>query len=242
MTSAITRKSQVREWLETDILPQYLLGVDRLVKALYDQLLTSKVKFPLLEYAASALYENVDTKDHITLCDGIAELKTIGGNVLIGIILQKRLSGHFEQSMEMAAHYIAQGEEWYVTDIIGERVYGVGLLMYPDATLKWLRQMAKHESHWVVRAIGAGSHYAIKKGLDAEEVEKVFKLLLSLAIAKHHQIKTGIGWAAKTTARFHQEVIAKYRSQIENKALTGQWFRTKVSIGLARGRYTKGSK
>ncbi|WP_051313126.1 DNA alkylation repair protein [Sporocytophaga myxococcoides] len=239
---SITQKGDLNNELQHCFEALDAKGFNEFLSEVHHRLLLAKIKFPLLEYCATEIFKRLDEKDHIEFCSGIAKLKTIGGNVLIGIILQRRLSVYFTQSMEKAADYIEQGEEWYVTDIIGERVFGVALLRYNTEALNFLYQLSNNASPFVVRSIGPGAHFAIKKGLPLKETEGLFKLLLSLANAKDGEIKRGIGWAAKTTAKFYPEIIKKYRDLIDDPEKTGAWFRTKLKIGLDRNLYAKGNR
>ncbi len=199
-------------------------------------ILSAKIKFPLLEFAAVEFFNFLPENEQLLFCDGIETYKTIGGNVLLGIILQKRLHNHLEESFQKAAEYISNSKDWYVSDIIGERVFGFALLTKPEQVFPLIRQYAFHQNNMVQRSTGAGMHYAIKKGLDKSFSIPVFELLLSKASITDYQTKRGIGWAAKTMARFHPDVVNKYKDQIEAKE-TGQWFRTKVRIGLGRHLY-----
>ena len=237
----ITRKGEVAAALD-QCFQAYGQQKERLVSELENRLLHAKVKFPLLEYCAFRLFETLPEDEHLPLCDQIAALETIGGNVLLGIILQNRLRDDFKHSVEKAAEYIAAGREWYVCDIIGERVWGHGLLTDPGKMFPVYQRLSTHSSRWVVRSIGAGGHYAIKKGLGAKNVDHLFQLLLTMGATKDHQIKQGIGWAAKTTAKFHPDIIEKYRESIDDKLKIGNWFRTKVRIGLERNAYAKGNR
>lgn len=230
----ITRKAQVKEELEKVLNAYQQHDVEEAVLAMERYLLNTKIKFPMLEYAASILYEELEEKDHIAFCDRVEALKTIGGNVILGIILQRGLEQHFEQSMEKAAEYISKADAWYVCDIVGERVWGYSMLQEPIKTFPVFKRIAKHENRWVVRSLGAGAHYAIKKGLAKKEVRKLFALLLSLAHTKDKEIKQGVGWAAKTTAKFHPEIIAANEGIIQDIERVGPWFRTKIRIGLER--------
>ena len=236
----ITRKSEVRSELETCALVFKKSGLDALVEEVHRRLLLNKVKFPLLEFAATELSELIPDQEQLDFCDKIERFRTIGGNVILGIMLQLRLKTHLEQSFEKAAQYISNSEEWYVSDIIGERVFGYALLNWPDPVLPYLRKYANHENNMVQRSTGAGMHYAIKKGLAKAFTIPVFELLISKASITDYEAKRGIGWAAKTMARFHPDVVGQYRQEIESKN-TGQWFRTKVKIGLARNRHAKGN-
>ena len=233
----ITKKGEVNLAVQTSFEAYKNQGLEGCIATINNTLLTNKVKFPLLEFAAHSLFENIPDKEQIELCNQIANLQTEGGNVLLGIILQNRLANHFDQSFQKAAEYIAQGEIWYVCDIIGERVFGFALLTQPEKTLPEFQKLAKHPAHWVVRAMGAGGHYAIKKGLQAQYAQNLFKLLLSLANSSEKEIRQGIGWAAKTTAKFHPEIIGNFQKEIQDETNVANWFRRKIKIGLDRHQY-----
>jgi len=235
---SITHKSEIKAEAEAALKVYAESELNGLVYEINQRLLQHKIRFPLLEYAAEVIQQNLPEKEHYPFCKAIANLYTIGGNVLIGIILQKRLDDSMKEVFHKATEYIDLGSEWYVTDIIGERVFGVALLRQPNKALSLLKNLAHHPSSYVVRSIGPGAHYAIKKGLPEKNVKAVFELLLSLADTKDHQVKQGIGWAAKTTAKFHPPIIDEYRPQIEAEHI-GAWFKTKVRIGLERHQYAQ---
>ena len=238
---SITRKSDLKPILENCLQQFHTKGIAAFTEALHQHILQAKIKFPLLEFCATEMYKTIPAKEQVPICAAIANLHTIGGNVLIGIILQKRLDHDLKNSFEKAAEYIEHGGEWYVTDIIGERVFGWALLHQFDQALPELKKLRKHSSNWVVRSIGPGAHYAIKKGLNTTSVEKLFELLLSLRDATDFHVKTGIGWVAKTTAKFHPQLIQKFQRELDDEK-TGAWFRTKVRIGLERNAYAKTRK
>ncbi len=237
----VTRKSDIKELLNQCTRVYDLSGIAAFLKELESQILSKKVKFPLLEFCGNELYQKIKIEEQIDLCDKIEEQKTEGGNVILGIILQNRLDINFEQSIKKATEYISKANVWYVCDIIGERVYGYSLLKNPDKTIPLIKKLSNHETNWVVRALGAGIHYAIKKGLDKENIELVFPILLSMANTKDKEIKQGIGWAAKTTAKFHPEIIEQFDKKIQNQDNVANWFRAKISIGLNRNKYAKGN-
>ena len=209
-------------------------GKDAFVTALHHSILKKKIRFPLLEFAAAELFALIPEKEQIGVIDNIIGLKEIGSNVLAGIILQLRLACYFDQSIEKACTYIISGDQWYVCDIIGERVLGFALLTDPKKTIPVLKRLAGHNDKWIVRTIGVATHYAVKKGLDASYVTSVFELLLSLANTTDFHTKKGIGWGAKTVARFHPLVVEQYAEQIRSAEMVRQWFRTKIKIGLGR--------
>ncbi|NAS31025.1 DNA alkylation repair protein [Flavobacteriaceae bacterium R38] len=235
----ITRKSEVKIHLEKCLTAYHSDGLNSCVSELNDTLLSNKVKFPLLEFCAGAFYEYLPKIEHIQLCDQIQSLRTEGGNVILGIMLQKRLADDFKQSLHKTTEYVADADVWYICDIIGERVFGFSLLHQPEKTIPEIKRLSHHPVNWVVRSLGAGIHYAIKKGLHRDHVATVFKILLSKADAKDKEIKQGIGWAVKTTAKFHPDIIDQFKDEIYNTDEAANWFRAKIAIGLNRHHYAK---
>lgn len=233
-SAIVTSKKEVAELVRLclDDFPQN--GLDTLVKNVHVHILKKKIRFPLLEQAAKELYLHLPADRHIEFLDKVAQLREIGGNVLLGMILQLRLSEHFDESLRKASEYIIFGNEWYVCDIIGERVMGHGLLSFPEKMLPELEKLSRHPDKWMVRSIGVATHYAVKKGLKRQPVEKAFQLLLSCADTTEFHTKKGIGWAAKTVAKFHPDIVERYRDEWENNDRIKTWFRTKIAIGLSR--------
>jgi len=215
--------------------------MDLFIDTFHKRILSQKVKFPLLEYCAEEIYKLLPSDTQITFCDAIEKLKTEGGNVILGKVLQLRLPQHFNQSLEKATEYISKADIWYVCDIIGERVLGYALLHYPHKTLPEYQKLSSHSTNWVVRSLGAGGHYAIKKGLEKKEVQQLFEVLLTMANTNDKEVRQGVGWAAKTTAKFHPDLITHFEDGIENKDKVANWFRKKIEIGLNRNDYAKGS-
>lgn len=235
----ITKKSEIKELLESCFAIYNQNGLDSFVNIIHSEILANKVKFPILEYCGEAIYNTLPENQHIVFCDHIQQLKTEGGNVLLGIILQKRLESHFTQSIDKATEYIADADIWYVCDIIGERVFGYSLLNSPEKTIPEIKRLSNHKTNWVIRSLGAGTHYAIKKGLKEEHVKTMFEILLSMANTKDKEIRQGVGWASKTTAKFHPDIIKFYQKDIQNTELVANWFRKKIEIGLNRNNYIK---
>lgn len=235
----ITKKSEIKEILEKCFVKYNQNGLNILVTEIHLTILSNKVKFPILEYCAEIIYKTLPENQHILFCDKIQRLKTEGGNVLLGIILQKRLNCDFKQSIEKATEYIADANIWYVCDIIGERVFGYSLLNEPKKTIPEIKRLSNHKTNWVIRSLGAGTHYAIKKGLKKEDVAIMFEILLSMANTQDKEIRQGVGWASKTTAKFHPDLIELYKENIQNKEQVANWFRTKIDIGLNRNSYAK---
>jgi 3-methyladenine DNA glycosylase AlkD len=230
----ITSKAEVKKLIEPCIL-NYIDGDDdAFVKNIHTALLQKKIKFPLLEYAAKEIWTAIPEKEHISITKRIMDLNEIGGNTIVGMMLQLRLPKHFKQSISKSTEYIIQGDQWYVCDIIGERVLGYALLTEPEETIPFLKKFAVHSDKWIVRSIGVATHYAVKKGLKKKYAAQLFQLLLSLSHTTDFHTKKGIGWAAKTISKFHPDIIANNKTILEQDDTIKQWFKTKINIGLSR--------
>lgn len=201
---------------------------------LHTDVLSHRVKFPILEYVTRKCFSVIPEKRQIDICDKIDKIPEMGSSVITGVALQMRLEKHFDESIAKSIEYIKNGDEWYVCDHIGERVLGVGLLTQSERTLPLLPKLLNDGNKWVVRMVGVAGHYAVKKGLKKTFVEKLFGLLLEHSDETEFHSKRGIGWAAKTTAKFHPDIIAKFQKKIDGGSEVKQWFKTKVKIGLSR--------
>ena len=195
------------------------------------------MKFPLLQYVAHLYFENIEDELQIQFGDLLESKKLEGGNVILGILLQNRMDFHYQESIDKATEYISQANAWYVCDIIGERVFGHALLHHFQSAIEDYQRLISSDVNWVLRSLGSGAHLAIKWGLESNKVKQVFEILLLAGGLKDKEIRQGIGWAAKTTAKFHPEIIYEYRIEIDNEEKIANWFRTKVKIGLERNEY-----
>lgn len=208
-------------------------GSQAFIDQFHIHILKKKIRFPVLEYIGRELHRTIPLKEQIGVTDEIIKLGEIGGNVIAGIILQFRLENHFKESVHKALEYIASGDQWYVCDIIGERVLGHALLTQPEKTIPLLKKFTTHSDKWIVRSVGVATHYAVKKGLPKSHSDQSFQILLSCSTVTDFHTKKGIGWAVKTMAKFHPDIIKKYEDRIQKKEVK-QWFRTKLKIGLSR--------
>jgi len=232
-SAIISSRAQIKPFIEQAVNAYEEAGIAVCIASLRKTILSKKVRFPILEYVGQQLYADILLEEQVVLMEGIVDLDIVGGYVLAGMILQMRLSQRFKESIGLAVQYIIRGDKWYVCDIIGERVMGHALLTYPEKTIPVLNSFAVHPDKWIVRSIGVATHYAVKNGLKKKYVGEVFVLLLQLAGTTDFHTKKGIGWGAKTIAKFHPEIIDKYCREIDN-AEVKQWFRTKIKIGLGR--------
>jgi 3-methyladenine DNA glycosylase AlkD len=207
------------------------------ISFIHDRILTQKVRFPVLEYFTELIFPEVSGNLRIEFLRKIVLLDKIGSYTIAGKFLQlvfQEKNAASEEVFQLAEEFIIQGDKWYVCDIIGERVFGHSLLLFPVKTLPYLNKLSNHKNTWMVRAIGVAAHYAVKKGLDKKSVDDMFRLLLAHSADTDFHVKKGIGWGAKTVAKFHPLVIDKYKEEIYDNTEVKQWFKTKIKIGLSR--------
>ncbi|EMJ45973.1 DNA alkylation repair enzyme [Leptospira santarosai str. HAI1349] len=231
--TTISSKKEIKTIL-FDIFGSSGIEESALSRRIESEILLQKVKFPLLEFVGRKLYSHIPDRKQIVFTDRIIRLGHLGGNVIAAMILQCRLEEHFEQSLKKAVEYIVFGDEWYVCDIIGERVTGYFLLKEPERTLPILKTYIDHQNGWIVRSVGVAAHYAVKKGLKKKYVEEIFRLLLTKADTRNFHTKKGIGWAVKTISKFHPDIVQKFESRLKADGSIRPFFKTKIEIGLSR--------
>jgi 3-methyladenine DNA glycosylase AlkD len=243
MSVIITQKSVIKSIIDKG-LEKYDTGLEKnFIHYLHVELLQKKVRYPMLEYATQLLFQRIAFNEQLKILDAIMQLHETGSSVIAGKMLQLRLTHGIEAAINSACQYIILDNVWYGCDTLAERVMGYALLIQPDTTLPILKRLSKENNKWLVRSIGVAAHYATKKGLTKSAADEMFLLLFSLSHLTEFHTKTGVGWGAKTIAKFHPEIIAKYQSKINETATVRPWFKTKIKIGLGRsekyaGRYT----
>ncbi|MCB1022873.1 MAG: DNA alkylation repair protein [Acidobacteria bacterium] len=187
---------------------------------------------PVLEHIARNIFVKIPEACQIPFCDKISQLDEMGSSVITGTALQTRLEDHLEESLEKSIEYIKHGNIWFHCDHLSERVLGSALLGSPEILIPVLPAFLKDENKWVIRMVSVASHYAIRKGLRREFIEEVFTLLMSNSDRTDPDLKSGIGWAAKTCAKYHPDIVMKYKDHIDSNPKVGRWFRTSIDMGL----------
>ncbi len=236
MQKHITKKSDIRDILtELESFCQSDQWV-RFWDVLETKILAHKIKFPLLEFLAKEMTRFLPFENQLAITDEIMRKGYIGGNVIAGIILQQRLSDGPEEPFAKAIEYFLQGDQWFVCDIISERVMGVALLIDFEQSFLLLKSQTLHSNHWVKRSVGIATHYATKKGLEKKNVETLFHLIIDNASDKNIHVMKGLGWALKTIARYHPELALRYQPQINASPQIGNWYKRKISMGLEQAK------
>lgn len=120
--SVIGSRRDIRPEIDKVIDAYQREGIDGAVARLHRGILEKKVRFPVLEYVAKELLDAIPGKDQLSLTDKVIELSEVGRYVIAGIILQLRSEKQHKASIQKAAEYIVQGNDWLACDILGERV------------------------------------------------------------------------------------------------------------------------
>ena len=228
----ITRKADLRPLianLKTLYLAQDDAGFWQLLES---EILQHRVKFPLLEFVARELVQFIPQDKQLDFTDTLVTKTYEGQYVILGIVLQERLVTDMAQSFAKAEEYIIYGDKWYACDIISERVFGVGLLQDFDTAVSHIQTNIAHPNPWIVRSAGIATHYATYKGLAKEKVVVLFEMLLPAAQSKDKNIKKGVGWAFKTIAKHHPDIVQPRLDTIQNDPAINNWCKQKLVIGL----------
>lgn len=225
----ITRKSDLRPILELCEKTYHSKGLEAMVLKIYSEILVHKVKFPLLEFCSEEWFNLISEKDQLLFCDYIEDLQTEGGNVVLGKFLLLRLPLEFEGSIQKTVEYLNRADIWYISDLIGERVLGGALLLDFEKSWALFQPLLKDSSIWVIRAIGAGIHFSIKREISANHVQTMMTVLLDSQPSAHKEVKQGIGWAMKTAARFHPELMHQLVNHL--KETPPNWMLSKLKTG-----------
>ncbi len=180
-------------------------------------ILDSKVPFPLLDEMGKILGEagRFSPPKYLEVFDEIFARGKMGGYVILGQALGRLLDVEFEASLSKAREYIAKGVEWYVCDIIGERVFGPALVNYFERALPYLEGLTREEDRWVRRSIGVAVHFfAKRRSKDRERMRKLLALS-SLLIEDHRRdVVKGVGWGLKTIGKHQPRLMEEYLQEV----------------------------
>ncbi len=195
------------------------------------EILSFKIKFPLLEHFAVEVMELIPVGEHSKFLQWIVDKDYIGSYVIAGKFLQIKLSDNMLASFEDTVRYFIQGDKWYCCDIMSERVFGEALLLDFERAFLLLTDFTKHDNPWVRRGIGVSIHYAVKRKISPKKAQRLLDLTLSQLHDKHIEAKKGFGWGLKTLTKFHPMMVVKVKDKIEAPGVS-RYYRTKMNTGF----------
>jgi 3-methyladenine DNA glycosylase AlkD len=175
--------------------------------------LDAKVPFPLLDEMGRLLGEagRLEPSKYFVVFNEIIAKDKMGGYVIVGRALAAFLGTELEASINKAEEIIAEGQKWYVCDIVGERVLGQSLVTHFDSTLAILEPMTSVEDQWFRRSIGVAVHFFAKRNPeDIEKMRQLTALLLFLIEDKRVNVVKGVGWGLKTIGKHQPKLVEDY--------------------------------
>lgn len=104
------KKSEIQDLVKHCILKYQSESLGSCIQSVHISILSNKIKFPLLEFVATELFQHIKSVDQLSFLNQIQLRKTIGGNVLTGIMLQKRLKKHFKQTIHKTTEFISAAD------------------------------------------------------------------------------------------------------------------------------------
>ena len=175
--------------------------------------LDAKVPFPLLDEMGRLLGEagRHNSSKYFGVFDEITATCKMGGYVIVGQALASFLETKLEASIRKAAEIVAEGQKWYVCDIVGERVLGQALVSYFDSAVAVLESMTATEDPSVRRSIGVAVHFfAKRRPEDVEGMKRLLRLLSVLVEDRRVFVVKGVGWGLKTIGKHQPRLVEDY--------------------------------
>ena len=144
----------------------------------------------------------------------IAGDKTMGAWVVIGSALGEQLDRDFSGAFNRSREYIVVGDVWYSTDIIAERVPGLGLVHDFYGGISNLTNWIDDPNHWVRRAVGVSLHYWAKRSKGNAQYARFAEELLAFITPMFSEWNIdavkGIGWGIKTLGKYYPQLVTQW--------------------------------
>jgi 3-methyladenine DNA glycosylase AlkD len=178
-------------------------------------LLATRAPFPALG-RIGAILGKVSRREVHDLLEWIAAGESEGGWVIIGSALGAQRAGDPERAFMRCKRYILQGDVWYATDILAERVPGPALVADFIPALRLLDPWRTDDNRWIRRAVGVAAHYWAKrsKGVPEQRANagKLIKFLEPMFSEWEMDAAKGIGWGLKTLGKHYPAMVADWLS------------------------------
>jgi hypothetical protein len=160
----------------------------------------------------------------------------MGGWPVIGAALGRRLKVDLGGAYAHCRTFVIEGDSWYATDILGERVCGPGLVINFAGGVETLAAWRTDENYWVRRAVGVAVHLWTKRAhgdpSKSEQAGELLAFLEPMFSERQREAVKGVGWGLKTIGHYYPDLQAAWlrRQVVEigrphsklmlNKALT----------------------
>ena len=181
--------------------------------ALLRPLLSARTPFRLLDVVGARLAEAPpQTVD--PLLQRIAAEGQMGGWPVIGSALGGRLKVNMPGAFAHCRDFTIQGDVWYATDILGERISGPGLVTDFTQALSLLAPWRNDANRWVRRSLGVAVHLWAKRAHGdpgkTTQAEALLAFLEPLFGERDLDVVKGVGWGLKTLGRYYPDIQANW--------------------------------
>lgn len=193
--------------------------------AILEPILLVKTPFRYLDIIGESIGVNCPNRleAYLSFWDEVSKNREMGGYVVVGQALIALLRTNPSLCFRKAVEYLIEGDEWYVCDIIGERVMGHALTNYYESTFDLFDELVNHDNPWVRRSVGVAVHYFAKRCREEEKKAiELMNLLEPQLLEKDLKVIKGIGWGLKTIGRYYPKSLTDYViEQIKIKKISG---------------------
>jgi hypothetical protein len=184
--------------------------------ALLAPVLAERTPFRLLDRAGQVVGAG-PLPETMPFLDRIAGQRTEGGWVVIASALGQQLGRDQEGAFARCRAFVVEGQVWYATDILGERVPGPALVADLEPTLELIAPWREDEDRWVRRAVGVAVHFWAKRSHGAPELSRQAGGLLDFLEPMFEEWELdaakGVGWGLKTLGRHYPDLVAGWLEQ-----------------------------
>jgi hypothetical protein len=175
--------------------------------------LAERTPFRLLDRIGRAVGASSLAATHLFL-ERVTSQRTEGGWVVIGSALGQQLDRDLEGALDRCRAFMIDGQVWYATDILGERVPGPALLACFERALELIAPWREDEDRWVRRAMGVAVHFWAKRSRGAPELVSQAGALLAFLEPMFEEWELdaakSMGWGLKTLGRYYPDLVTRW--------------------------------
>jgi len=189
---------------------------ERKIERAYQRLspvLAESTPFRLLDIIGSIVGQCPQQEVNLFI-DRIAAEPTMGGWVVIASALTEGLAGDLQDALSRTHDFIITANNWYATDIFGERVPGPALLSFFYETISNLETWREDENPWVRRILGVAVHFWAKRTRGTKDAmpqaQRLLDFLDPLYEEKAIDALKGVGWGLKTLGKYYPELLTDW--------------------------------
>ncbi len=190
------------------------------IEIFHSNVIAKKPNFPVVEYAARKLFEQVPNKLHFAFTDKLLKRKEAASAVAAATGLQVHLGINLEETIVKTITLIGESDSMLRCDQLSRRVLGSALTQYPDIVLPVLPSLADEDGKWNKRAVARSIEYAVSKQIDEIYIRDLLPLLIENSANASKTSSDAIAIALSKIAHSHpkiaEEILIQYSTVAEN--------------------------